>query len=147
MRTYSVTLSEVKRQNHMIDASGQVLGRLATHIAELLMGKHKPVFSRHIDTGDFVTVINAEKIKVTGKKMQQKMYYRHSGYPGGFKVISLGEMLNKHPERVIEYAVKGMLPPNKLRDRMMKRLRVYAGGMPSVSKVTSTGKEEAKEGN
>jgi len=127
MKTYSVKASEIKRQWHVIDASGEVLGRLATRVASLLMGKHKPLFSRHMDVGDFVVVINADKIRVTGKKAKQKMYYRHSGYPGGLKATSLEKMMQTHPTRVIEHAVKGMLPKNRLRARMMKRLRVYAG--------------------
>ena len=147
MKTYSVKASEIKREHHEIDASGQVLGKLASEVAVLLMGKHKPIFSRHIDTGDFVTVTNARKIRVTGNKLQQKMYYRHSGYPGGLKVINLNDMLQKHPERVIEYAVKGMLPDNKLRARMMRRLRVYAGEKPAASQQPAvTVIDDAKKG-
>jgi large subunit ribosomal protein L13 len=126
-KTYSVKASDIERKWHVIDASYEVLGRLATRIAGLLMGKHKPMFSRHLDVGDFVVVINAEKIRVTGNKAKQKMYYRHSGYPGGLKSVSLEKMMQTHPSRVIEHAVKGMLPRNKLSADMMKRLKVYSG--------------------
>ncbi len=127
MKTYSTKASDIKREWHIIDASDKVLGRLATQIAGLLMGKHKPIFSRHLDTGDFVVVINAEKIRVTGNKAKQKLYYRHSGYPGGLKSISLERMMQTYPTRVIEHAVKGMLPHNRLSARMMKRLRACVG--------------------
>jgi large subunit ribosomal protein L13 len=127
MKTYSPKASEIKRQWHVIDASDKILGKVATQAASLLMGKHKPIFSRHLDTGDFVVITNAEKVQVTGNKTKQKLYYRHSGYPGGLKSISLEKLLQTDPARVIEYAVKGMLPKNRLRAGMMKRLRVYAG--------------------
>ena len=127
MKTYSVKAAEIKREWHIVDVEDKVLGRLATQIAGLLMGKHKPIFSRHLDTGDSVVVINAEKVRVTGNKAKQKLYYRHSGYPGGLKSISLEKMMQTHPTRVIEYAVSGMLPKNRLRAQMMKRLRVYTG--------------------
>ena len=127
MKTYSTKTSEIKRQWQVIDASGKILGKLATQAASFLMGKHKPIFSRNLDTGDFVVVTNAEKVQVTGNKTKQKLYYRHSGYPGGLKSISLEKLLQTNPTRVIEYAVKGMLPKNRLRAGMMKRLRVYAG--------------------
>ncbi len=127
MKTYSVKASEIKRDWHVIDARDKVLGRLATEAARLLMGKHKPIFSRHLDTGDYVVVVNADKVRISGNKTKQKLYYRHSGYPGGLKSISLEEMLKTRPERVIEYAVKGMLPRNRLGDSMIKKLKVYAG--------------------
>ena len=127
MKTYSTKPTDIKRQWHVIDASGEILGRLATRIASLLMGKHKPIFSRHLDTGDFVVVINAEKVRVTGNKIKQKTYYRHSGYPGGLKATTLERVLETHPTRVIEYAVKGMLPHNRLGAKMIKKLKVYAG--------------------
>jgi len=139
IKTYSTKASDIKREWHVIDASGKVLGRLATRIAGLLMGKHKPIFSRHLDTGDYVVVINAEKISVTGNKVKQKLYYRHSGYPGGLKSISLERMMQTHPTRVIEYAVKGMLPNNRLRAKMLKRLRIYVGGAhPYQGQVKAT---------
>lgn len=127
MKTYSAKASEIKRQWHKIDASGKVLGKLATEAAGLLMGKHKPMFSRNLDGGDFVVITNAEKVRLTGNKSRQKLYYRHSGYPGGLKSINVEKLLQTDPTRVIEYAVKGMLPKNRLQDGMMKRLKVYAG--------------------
>ena len=127
MKTYATKASDIKREWHVIDASGEILGRLATQVAGLLMGKHKPLFCRNLDIGDFVVVINADKVRVTGNKPKQKMYYRHSGYPGGLKSISLEKMMQTHPTRVIEHAVKGMLPKNRLNASMMKRLKVYAG--------------------
>jgi large subunit ribosomal protein L13 len=127
MKTYSTKLTEVKRANHTLDASDQILGRLATRAATLLMGKDKTIFNRSIDAGDFVTVINAEKVKVTGKKSEQKIYYRHSGYPGGFRKTNF--------EKMMEAAVKGMLPTNRLRARMMKRLRIFPGEAPAPVKA------------
>lgn len=127
MKTYSTKLSDIKREWHVIDAADNILGKLATQVAILLMGKRKPLFSRHMDMGDFVVIVNAEKIQVTGNKPLQKIYYRHSGYPGGLKSVSLEKMMQTHPTRVIESAVKGMLPKNRLRARMMKRLRIYIG--------------------
>jgi len=109
-----------------VDAEGETLGRLASRIAPILKGKHKPIYTPHLDCGDFVIVINADKVRVTGRKLDQKMYHHHSGYPGGLKSISLRDQLDKHPERVIEAAVKGMLPKNKLGRRMFKKLKVYA---------------------
>ena len=126
-KTYSIKASDIERKWHVIDASDEVLGRLATRIAGLLMGKHKPMFCRNLDVGDFVVVINADKVRVTGNKAKQKMYYRHSGYPGGLKSVSLEKMMQTHPNRVIEHAVKGMLPQNKLNANMMKRFKVYSG--------------------
>ena len=128
MKTYSVKAKEIKREWHVIDASDKILGKVATEAAGLLMGKDKAMFTRNLDTGDYVVVTNASKVKVTGKKLEQKMYYRHSGYPGGFRAVPLAEMLKKKPEMVIEYAVKGMLPQNKLGDAMVKKLKVYAAG-------------------
>ncbi len=127
MKTYSTKASDIKREWHIIDASDKVLGKLATQIANLLMGKHKPIFCRHLDTGDFVVVINAEQVRVTGNKAKQKLYYRHSGYPGGLKSISFEKMMQTHPTRVIEHAVKGMLPHNRLGASIRKKLKVYAG--------------------
>ncbi len=127
MKTYSIKTKEIDRHWYLLDATNQVLGRLATRIAQLLMGKHKPIFTRHLDTGDYVVVINASKISVTGDKLKQKNYYWHSGYPGGLKVRNLEELLQSQPQKVIEHAVKGMLPRNRLGTKMMKKLRVYAG--------------------
>jgi large subunit ribosomal protein L13 len=127
MRTHSTKPSEIERQWYVVDAEGQTLGRLASEIAKILRGKHKPIYSPHLDTGDYVVVINAEKIHVTGRKMDQKIYYRHSGYPGGLKEVTLREQLEKHPRRVIRSAVKGMLPHNPLGRSMLRKLKVYAG--------------------
>ncbi len=127
MKTYSVKKSEIERKWHLIDASDKILGKVATEAARLLMGKHKPMFSRHLDTGDFVVVINASKVRFTGNKLADKMYYSHSGYPGGFKSINLEKLMQTNPEKVIEHAVKGMLPHNKLGAAMLKKLKVYAG--------------------
>jgi large subunit ribosomal protein L13 len=127
MKTYIAKPNEIERKWHVLDADGQTLGRLSVRIAKLLMGKHKAIFVNNIDTGDYVVVINAARIRVTGKKAREKMYYRYSGYPGGLRSITLGEMLKKYPERVIEHAVKGMLPKNRLGRAMYRKLRVYAG--------------------
>jgi len=127
MRTYSTKESDIERKWWVFDASGRTLGRLASEIAGLLKGKHKPIYSPHLDVGDYVIVVNAAKIKVTGNKLSKKTYYRHSQYPGGLKSTSLEKMLEKHPTRVIEYAVKGMLPHNRLGAAMFKKLKVYPG--------------------
>ena len=127
MKTYAVKQCDIKRDWHVIDASDQILGRLATRIANLLMGKHKPTFTRNMDVGDYVVVTNADKIRITGDKLKQKTYYRHSGYPGGLKSISLEKMMQTKPTWVIEHAVKGMLPHNRLGNKILKKLRVYTG--------------------
>ncbi len=127
MRTYAVKAGEIRRRWLVVDAAGKTLGRLATEVAGLLSGKYKPMFSRHLDTGDFVVVVNAEKIEVSGKKLTQKRYYRHSNYPGGMKSEVLRDVLAKHPARVLEHAVRGMLPRNRLGDQMYRKLKVYAG--------------------
>ena len=127
MRTYSPKTGEIERQWHIIDASDVVLGRLATHTATLLRGKHKPTFAPHVDTGDFVVIINAGKVALTGNKRQTKVAYRHSGYPGGLKQIGYGELLATRPEKAVELAVKGMLPHNKLARQIIKKLKVYPG--------------------
>ena len=145
-KTYSVKASEIQRDWHLVDATDQVLGKLATQVAQLLMGKHKPMFSKNMDTGDNVVVINAAKIKVTGNKMKNKLYYRHSGYPGGLKSVNLEQLMETHPERVVEYAVKGMVPHNKLGTQMMKKLRIYAGAEhPHQSQVNKTAAEAGQE--
>lgn len=127
IKTHAVKASEIQRRWLLVDAEGQTLGRLATQIATLLSGKHKAMFSRHLDTGDFVVVVNAEKIRVSGNKPTQKRYYRHSGYPGGFRSVMLRDQLARHPSRVIEHAVRGMLPRNRLGEAMYRKLKVYAG--------------------
>ena len=127
MKTYSAKPGEIEQSWYLVDADGKTLGRLATQIADLLRGKGKPQYTPHVDSGDFVVVVNAEKIHVTGKKLEQKMYYRHSGYPGGLKERTLAEQLDRRPEEVIRKAVKGMLPKNKLAARQIVKLKVYAG--------------------
>ena len=130
MKTYSVKASEIKRACHTIDASDKILGKVATQAAQLLMGKHKPMYCRNLDVGDFVVIINADKVRVTGDKAKQKTYYRHSGYPGGFKSVTYEELMQTHPTRIIEHAVKGMLPHNRLGNQMIKKLKVYVGQSP-----------------
>ncbi|WP_169951827.1 50S ribosomal protein L13 [Microbispora sp. H11081] len=127
MRTFSPKPNDVERQWYVIDATDVVLGRLASQVATLLRGKHKPIFAPHVDTGDFVIVVNAEKIALSGNKLQQKKAYRHSGYPGGLRAISYGELMEKRPDRAVEKAVRGMLPKNALGRKMAKKLKVYAG--------------------
>jgi large subunit ribosomal protein L13 len=126
VRTYTTKPEDIKREWFVIDATGMTLGRLATQIATVLKGKHKPIYSPHMDTGDFVIVVNAHKVRVTGRKLDQKIYYRHSGYPGGLKEISLRDQLDRHPDRVIRLAVRGMLPKNRLGRQMIKKLKIYA---------------------
>lgn len=125
-RTFSQRPEDVQREWLLVDAEGKTLGRLASEIANILRGKHKPTFTPHVDGGDFVVVINADKIRVTGDRLDSKKYYRHSGYMGGLKEISLRRMLETHPERVLELAVRGMLPKNRLGRKMFKKLKVYA---------------------
>ena len=127
MKTYSAKAESVERDWFLIDADGKTLGRLATEIARRLRGKHKAVYTPHVDTGDYIVVINAEKVKVTGNKAKDKMYYNHSGYMGGLKQINFEDLIQKAPERVIEAAVKGMLPKNPLGRAMYRKLKVYAG--------------------
>ncbi len=127
MKTYTPKAKDIERGWYLVNAEGKTLGRLASEIAKVLRGKHKPIYTPHLDCGDYVIVINADKVGVTGRKLDQKMYYRHSGYPGGLKSISLRNQLQKHPERVLEAAVRGMLPKNRLGRKMMKKLKVYAG--------------------
>jgi large subunit ribosomal protein L13 len=127
MKTYFQKESEIQRDWYVVDATDQTLGRLATQIATLLRGKHKPTFSPNLDGGDFVVVVNAEKVRLTGRKPDQKMYYRHSNYPGGFKAIPFRRMLAQHPDRILRFAVKGMIPKNRLGRRLMLKLKIYAG--------------------
>jgi len=122
VKTYAVRASEIEREWFVVDAEGKTLGRLASEIAKILKGKHKPIYSPHLDVGDFVIVINAEKVRVTGRKLDQKFYYRHSGYPGGLKSISLRDQLARHPTRVLKAAVRGMLPKNRLGRRMIRNI-------------------------
>ena len=142
MKTYSAKPSDIQREWHVIDASGKILGRLATEAAKLLIGKHKPIFTRNLDTGDFVVIINADKIRVSGDKARQKLYYRHSGYPGGLKSTTLEQMMQTNPTRVIEHAVKGMLPHNRLGASMLKKLKVYVGDThPHLAQTGATSKQ------
>ncbi|GAA4193444.1 50S ribosomal protein L13 [Microbispora amethystogenes] len=127
MRTFSPKPNDVERQWYVIDATDVVLGRLASQVATLLRGKHKPIFAPHVDTGDFVIVINAGKVALSGNKLEQKKAYRHSGYPGGLRAVSYGELMEKRPDRAVEKAVRGMLPKNSLGRKMAKKLKVYAG--------------------
>lgn len=127
MKTFVLRKEDIQREWFVIDAKGQTLGRLASKIAHLLRGKHKPTYTPHLDMGDFVIVVNADKIHVTGRKLDQKMYYRHSGYMGGLKETSLRDQLIRHPEDVIKLAVRGMLPHNRLGRKIIKKLKVYAG--------------------
>jgi large subunit ribosomal protein L13 len=142
MKTYSIKPTDIKRETHVVDVSDRILGRVATEIASLLMGKHKAIFSRNADVGDCVTVINAKLVQVTGKKPQQKLYYWHSNYPGGFKSISYDRLMHEHPDRIISFAVDGMLPHNHLHDKMMKRLKVYAG--PVAGEVAAAQEQQAE---
>ena len=144
MATISAKKNEVGRTWYLVDAENKVLGRLATQVATILRGKHKPIFTPHVDTGDFVVVINAGKIHLTGNKLDNKMYYRHSGYPGGITSKSAGELLEKKPETIIKHAVRGMLPKNKLGREQFKKLKVYPGKehphtsqMPQELKIVS----------
>jgi large subunit ribosomal protein L13 len=147
MKTYSPKAKDIKREWWVIDATDKALGRVAAQVANLLMGKHKPIYAPHIDTGDYVVVINAAKVKVTGKKAEQKIYYRHSGYPGGLKSPSFKELFDSHPTQVMEYAVKGMLPHNRLGRAMLKKLKVYPGTEHPHQAQTSLRHLEQSEGS
>jgi len=127
VRTYAVKASDISREWYVVDATGKTLGRLASEIAKILRGKHKPIFTPHLDTGDHVIVINADQIVATGRKMSDKMYYRHSNYPGGLKSMNLETLLEVHPTHAIYFAVRGMLPKNRLGRQMIKKLKIYAG--------------------
>ncbi len=127
MKTYQPKQKELKRNWHLVDASGAVLGRMSSEIARLLMGKHKATYAPHLDMGDYVVVINAKEVVLTGRKTKQKVYRRHTMYPGGFREVKFEKMMEDHPERIIEKAVSGMLPKNRLRDKRLKRLRVFEG--------------------
>jgi large subunit ribosomal protein L13 len=128
MRTFTVKREEAERNWYVVDAENKVLGRLASELAKILRGKHKPQFTPHVDTGDYVIVVNAEKVNLTGNKLKDKVYYRHSGYPGGIKSVTAENLKAKKPEDLIRFAVKGMLPKNRLGRKLFKKLKVYAGG-------------------
>ena len=143
-KTYSPKASEVTHAWRLVDAQGQTLGRLATQVAMYLRGKHLPTFSEHMDLGDFVVVINARGIRVTGNKLQQRRYYRHSTYPGGLKSVALGDLLARHPERVIRHTVRGMLPHNALGRKMLRKLKIYAGPEhPHAAQFRAAARREA----
>lgn len=144
MRTYSAKPSEMDPLWHVIDATGRPLGRLAAEVARILQGKHRPTYTPHILTGDFVVVVNASQVGVTGRKPEQKMYYRHSGYPGGLRTTALQEMLARHPDRTVRLAVRGMLPKNTLARHMLRRLKVYPGAdHPHQAQVTGALQRQA----
>ncbi|NPU85092.1 MAG: 50S ribosomal protein L13 [Syntrophaceae bacterium] len=128
MKTYSARKEDVQRDWYVVDAEGKTLGRLASEIASRLRGKHKPIYTPHVDTGDFIIVVNAEKVVLTGRKLTDKMYYSHSGYPGGLKSITAGKLLQTRPEDVLRIAVQGMLPKNTLGRQMLRKLKIYKGG-------------------
>ena len=144
MKTYTLSAKEVEHRWHVLDAENRPLGRLATEVAHLLRGKYRPTFTPHLDNGDFVIVVNASKVKVTGNKMQQKLYRRHSGYPGGLKETPLPRMLERHPERVVQIAVKGMLPHNRLSRKLLRHLKVYGGPDHPHEAQVNAGKGGAK---
>ncbi len=127
MGTYSAKKEDIKRSWHLVDANGKTLGRLATVVASVLKGKNKPIYTTHVDTGDFVIVVNADKVHLTGRKLEQKTYYSHSGYPGGLKSVTAGTLMKSNPEEVVKMAVEGMLPKTRLGKQMLSKLKVYAG--------------------
>lgn len=144
-KTYSPKASEVTHAWRLVDAEGQTLGRLATQVATFLRGKHLPTFSEHMDLGDFVVIVNASRIRLTGNKAQQRLYYRHSTYPGGLKSVALGDLLARHPERVIKHTVRGMLPHNALGRKMLRKLKVYAGAEhPHAAQFRASEKQQQR---
>jgi len=144
MKTYTLKAKEIETRWHVLDAEGKPLGRLATATAHLLRGKYRPTFTPHLDNGDYVVVVNAAKVQITGRKTQQKVYVRHSGYPGGLKETPLAVMLEKHPDRVIQQAVKGMLPHNRLGRKLLKHLKVYGGPDHPHTAQVNAGSRKAK---
>ncbi len=127
MKTFLPKVHEIDRKWHLVDAQGKVLGRVASQVARLVRGKHKPIFTPHMDTGDFVVIINAEKVVLTGKKLRDKVYYRHSGYPGGIRATTPGRLLKQRPERVLSHAIRGMLPKTRLGDALFRKVKIYSG--------------------
>ena len=127
MKTYAAKAEDIEREWYVVSANGEVLGRMAVRIAKVLRGKHKPIFTQHVDCGDHVIVTDADKVRLTGRKWQQKMYYAHSGYPSGLKVATAQRMMDKHPEKIIRHAVRGMLPHNRLGRQILRKLKVYVG--------------------
>jgi large subunit ribosomal protein L13 len=144
MKTYSPSSKEIEQHWHVLDADGRPLGRLASEIAQLLRGKHRPTFAPHMSGGDYVVVVNAARVRITGKKTEQKSYYRHTGYPGGLKETSMGKMLDKHPDRVVQTAVKGMLPHNRLGRQLLGHLKIYGGPDHPHNAQVNAGTRRAK---
>lgn len=146
MKTYSAKASDIERKWHVIDAAGKTLGRMASDVAQLLKGKHKPQYTPHMDVGDFVIVVNAAKVRLTGGKLSHKIYYRHTQYPGGLRAVKLERLMQVRPTRVVEHAVKGMLPHNRLGQAMLRKLKVYAGEThPHAAQIQSQLKQEKKQ--
>ena len=145
-KTYTPKASEVSHAWRLVDANGQTLGRLASEVAGFLRGKHLPTFSEHMDVGDYVVVINASRVRLTGNKAQDRLYYRHSTYPGGLKSVALGEVLAKHPDRLLKQTVKGMLPHNALGRKMLRKLKVYGGpDHPHEAQLRASHKQESNQ--
>jgi large subunit ribosomal protein L13 len=145
-KTYTPKASEVSHAWRLVDANGQTLGRLASEVAGFLRGKHLPTFSEHMDVGDYVVVINASHVRLTGNKAQDRLYYRHSTYPGGFKSVALGEVLAKHPDRLLKQTIKGMLPHNALGRKMLRKLKVYGGpDHPHEAQLRASQKQESNQ--
>jgi large subunit ribosomal protein L13 len=145
-RTYTPRAGEIAHAWRVVDADGQALGRLASQVAGLLRGKHRPTFAEHMDVGDYVIVVNAARLRLTGNKARDRLYYRHSTYPGGFKAVPLGEVLERHPERVVKHAVRGMLPRTALGRKMLRKLKVYAGAdHPHAAQLRATQKQEQEQ--
>ncbi len=145
MKTYTLRPKEIETRWHVLDAEGKTLGRLATQVAHLLRGKYRPTFTPHLDNGDFVVIVNAARVRVTGRKPQQKLYRRHTGYPGGLKETVLSKMLETHPERVVQQAVKGMLPHNRLSRQLLRHLKVYGGPDHPHQAQVNAGRRQRKE--
>src|SRR5919199_4744057 len=142
-RTYTPRAGEIVQAWRVVDAENQPLGRLASQVAGFLRGKHRPIFAEHMDVGDYVIVVNAARVRLTGNKARDRMYYRHSSYPGGLKAISLGALLERHPDRVVKHAVRGMLPHNALGRKMLRKLKVYAGpDHPHAAQLRATSKQQ-----
>jgi len=145
MKTYSPSSKEIEPHWHVVDAEGRPLGRLASQVAQLLRGKHRPTFAPHMDHGDYVVVVNASRVRITGRKTEQKTYYRHTGYPGGLRETNLGKLLDTHPDRVVQAAVKGMLPHNRLGRRLLGHLKIYGGPDHPHDAQVNAGSRSRKE--
>ena len=145
MKTYTLRPKEIETRWHVLDAEGKTLGRLASEVAQLLRGKYRPTFTPHLDNGDFVVIVNAAKVRTTGRKADQKLYRQHSGYPGGLKETVLAKMLEKHPDRVVQQAVKGMLPHNRLSRQLLRHLKVYGGPQHPHEAQVNAGSRQRKQ--